>query len=137
MDSSSRYFVLVTLIGFFLSVSYAEISTIFSVEERNAVNLKAIASLSRPVSLKDAFFATGVLDASKTAYTCNCPSIGKLLSGKTSSIDIYYGIASSNACKCGLEASKDAKAAVAKQLKVCDKLSRKLYIEFQFACIIF
>lgn len=131
MDSFSRFFALVTLAVLFLSVSYAEISTTFSVEERNSVNAKAITSLSSPSSLRDAFFATGVLDASKSAYTCNCASIGKLLAKTTSTIDIYYGISSSNACKCGLEASKDAKSAVTKQLKVCGQLFWRLYNYFE------
>jgi hypothetical protein len=120
MESLRGYYLTVVLLGFFLSVGYAEISTIFSVEEVSGIKAKALSSLSRPGSLHDAFYSVQILEATKVAqYSCDCASIKRLINGKTSNIDTYYGISSSNACKCGVEASSDAKAAVVSGLKVC------------------
>ena len=66
----------------------------------------------------EAYFATKVLDTTKsTGFSCNCALLGSLFKGASSNLEIYYGVATSKACGCGLEASSEAKLAVFEGLK--------------------
>ena len=103
---------------FCITCSKSQLSSHVSSSEIIDVKSSATATLNKPPSLVEAFFATKVLDPTKsTGFTCNCALLGSLFKGASSNLEIYYGVATSKACGCGLEASAEAKLAVFEGLK--------------------
>jgi Oligosaccharyltransferase subunit Ribophorin II len=103
----------------FISSSNSQLSTYFSKNEISSIKASAMVPVNKPTSLNDAYHATKVLESTKaTGFACNCGALGSLLKDASSSLDIYYGVAASNNCGCGLNAPSDAKSIATSGLTV-------------------
>ena len=117
MDTRSCFIAFI--VGYCLSFGNAEISDFFGAREMEAIKLSATATLSHPATLGDAYFSAKILRSVDTAgYSCNCAAIDKLFNQASSNLDIYYGVASSQACSCNLEVSSNFKSDAINGLKV-------------------
>jgi hypothetical protein len=103
---------------FWSSICEAQLANFFSSEDIADIGKKSLAALKSPKSAKDAYFATRILSASNTKYTCDCKTLASYLKGKPSSYDIFYGVSSSQSCGCDSPISNSFQNAILTDLKV-------------------
>lgn len=112
--------LILVLVGFCITITSSQLSGYVAPSEIMNIKSAALSTVSNPPSLREAFYATKVLEATKVSgsIVCNCATMGSLFKTAQSSLDIYYGMAAGKTCGCGLEASSEAKLAVFENLKV-------------------